>query len=214
MSGSAAPRVIGKVAPGAAKVVLASSSGSRRALLDQAGVPIVAEAPRIDEDEVKTALRGEGAGAGQVAETLAELKARRISRRYPDALVIGADQILDCNGQWFDKPPDRDHAAAHLRALGGKEHRLMTAVCVLRDETRLWHHNAQARLTLRPLSESFIADYLDAVGDDALTSVGAYRLEGLGAQLFAEVEGDYFTILGLPLLPLLDFLRTQGVVPT
>ncbi len=135
-----------------------------------------------------------------------------MSRHASDALVIGADQILDCDSAWFDKPLDRMRAAADLRALSGKRHSLATVVCVVRDDLRLWHHRESARLTMRPLGDAFIEAYLDAIGEDSLASVGAYQLEGLGAQLFSRVEGDYFTILGLPLLPLLEFLRNHGVV--
>ena len=168
----------------------------------------------IDEDSVKASLRAEGVEPAGVAEALAELKAQRVSAHWPGALVVGADQILECNGQWFDKPVDRDHAAAHLRALSGRGHRLISAACVVRDGARIWHYRDEARLTMRPLSGEFISSYLDALGNQALTSVGAYQLEGLGAQLFERVEGDYFTILGLPLLPLLAFLREHKAVAT
>ena len=151
------------------------------------------------------------ADAAAAAETLAELKANKISMRAPGALVIGADQILECEGRWFDKPPDRTAAVAHLRALGGKTHALATAVCVVRDGVRIWHHREAPRLTMRPLDGVFIESYLDAAGPEVLETVGAYRLEDLGAQLFTKVSGDYFTILGLPLLPLLGFLREHGV---
>jgi septum formation protein len=213
---NAAPRIRGTVAPGPGgqNVVLASASPSRHRLLADAGLDVTTEAARIDEAEVKAALRAEGADAAQVAETLAELKAQRVARRHPGALVIGADQMLECNGVWFDKPPDLEHAAAHLASLGGRTHELVSCACVVRDGARLWHHRDRARLTMRPLSQDFIASYLTAVGEGALASVGAYQLEGLGAQLFSRVEGDYFTILGLPLLPLLDFLRNNGVLAT
>jgi septum formation protein len=125
-------------------------------------------------------------------------------------LVIGADQMLDCKGVWFDKPADRRQARAQLVALRGRTHVLSSAACVYRDGQRLWHAVQQARLTMRPFSDEFLDEYLSAVGDDVTGSVGAYRLEGLGSHLFARVEGDWFTILGLPLLPLLDFLRGQG----
>jgi septum formation protein len=126
--------------------------------------------------------------------------------------VLGCDQMLECGGVWFDKPPDRAHAAAHLRALAGKTHRLVSAVVAYRKMVRVWHHVDSAKLVMRPLSDSFIESYLDRAGDDARASVGAYQLESLGAQLFTRVEGDYFTVLGLPLLPLLGFLRANGVV--
>ncbi len=194
-----------------AEIVLASESRSRRELLQHAGLKFRAEPARIDETEVKASLRAEQADAAAAAETLAELKAIKVSRYAPGALVIGGDQILECEGRWFDKPPDRAGAAAHLRALGGKTHALVTAVCVVCDGVRIWHHREAAQLTMRPLDPAFIESYLDAAGPVVLESVGAYRLEGLGAQLFTKVSGDYFTVLGLPLLPLLGFLREHGV---
>ncbi len=190
-------------------LVLASASAARRSVLEAAGIAVTAQAAAVDEAAVKESLKAEGASAIQTAETLAELKAQRVATKYPGALVIGADQMLSCNGVWFDKPVDQDHAAAHLRALSGKTHELNTAVCVVRNGGRIWHYNAIARLTMRALSDDFIASYLKAAGPAVLTSVGAYQLEGRGAQLFAAVEGDFFTILGLPLLPLMDFLRAN-----
>ena len=194
-------------------LVLASGSRVRLRLLEGAGLFVSAEAAGVDEAEVKSALRAEGATAAQVAETLAELKALRVSSRHPGALVVGADQMLDCGGLWFDKPVDLARARAHLEALSGRSHSLETAVCVVRDGSRLWHHNEAARLFVRPLSEAFIEAYLAAVGDRALESVGGYQLEGPGVQLFERVEGSFFSILGLPLLPLLTFLRANGVIP-
>lgn len=195
----------------APEVVLASASRWRLELLRRAGLNLRAEPARIDESEVKTSLRADRADAAAAAETLAELKAAKISRQAPGALVIGADQILECEGRWFDKPPDRATAAAHLRALRGKSHALETAACVVRDGVRIWHHGETPRLTVRPLDEAFIESYLDAAGPEILETVGAYRLDDIGAQLFTKVSGDYFTILGLPLLPLLGFLREHGV---
>ncbi len=193
------------------EVVLASASRSRLDLLRRAGLRLRADPARVDESEVKASLRAERADAAAAAETLAELKASKVSLRAPGALVIGADQILECEGRWFDKPPDRARAAEHLRALGGKTHALVTAVCAVRDGVRIWHHGEAPRLTMRPLDEAFIESYLEAAGPEVLKTVGAYRLEGLGAQLVTKVSGDYFTILGLPLLPLLGFLREHGV---
>ena len=166
----------------------------------------------LAEDEIKRSMQSAGADAAAAADALAEAKAARVSRRAPGALVIGADQILECGGVWFDKPPDVDHARAHLTSLRGRSHQLATAVCVVRDGQRLWHHREAPRLTMRRFSDAFIESYLAAQGSSVLGSVGAYRLEGPGVQLFARIEGDHFSILGLPLLPLLDFLRGHGVV--
>ncbi len=193
-------------------IVLASTSTTRQRMLREAGLEFQSMAPGVDEDEVKLSLKGSKATAAQIAETLAELKALRVSARRPEALVIGADQVLDCNGTMFDKPPDLDHARAQLIALRGKSHVLATGVCVAQNGARLWHQNAEAKLTMRPFSDGFLDDYIRSCGEDVLGSVGAYRLEGLGAQLFSRIEGDFFTILGLPLLALLDFLRGRGAL--
>lgn len=182
-------------------------------MLAAAGVAFSRNPAGIDEAEVKRALQSETAAPMVVAETLAELKAQQVCGRHHDAVVIGADQVLECNGILFDKPHDRDHARGHLLALRGKTHRLHASVCAVRGGEYLWHHNDTAELVMRRLSDGFIDGYLDAIGDDALLSVGAYQLEGRGAQLFSAVRGDFFTILGMPLLPLLEFLRGQGVLP-
>jgi septum formation protein len=182
-------------------------------MLTRAGVHCETDVPAVDEDEVKQALKAEGARPDDVAATLAELKAQRVSRRWAGVFAIGADQMLEVDGHWLDKPVDRAGAAASLRLLSGKTHRLISAVSVVCDSRQLWHHIDSAKLTVRPLSDAFIESYLDQMGEAALQSVGAYQLEGLGAQLFSMIEGDYFTILGLPLLPLLGFLRTHSVVP-
>jgi len=195
-------------------VVLASASAARRRLLADAGIDVTADAPRVDEDSVKAAFRADGAGPGDAAEALAEMKAQRVTTRHPGAFVIGADQVLICEGHWFDKPADRADAAAHLRALSGRRHQLVVTAVVVRDATRLWHYTDRAELAVRPLSDAFIESYLDAAGPAVLHSVGAYQLEGRGAQLFTEVRGDFFTVLGLPLLPLLGFLREHKVVAT
>ncbi|CAO3417029.1 Maf family protein [Azospirillum endophyticum] len=193
------------------QLVLASGSRTRAAMLERAGLTAILDRPLVDEDEVKAAGRAEGVSADIVAETLAELKAQRITRRHPGALVVGADQMLECEGRWFDKPADRAAARAQLLELRGRTHRLVSCAVVVRDGERMWHRIDSARLTMRNFTEAFLDDYLDLVGDDVLHSVGAYQLEGLGAQLFHRVEGDFFTILGLPLLPLLGFLRVHGV---
>lgn len=198
---------------GVPPVILASGSATRARLLAAVGLSIARETAGVDEAEVKAALKAEGAPAARVAEALAELKAVKVSRRHPGAFVIGCDQMLDCDGRWFDKPDSLAAARAQLLALAGRDHRLLTSVVVVRDGTRLWHHSESATLTMRSFSDGFLDTYLAAVGDAAMGSVGAYQLEGPGAQLFARIRGDYFAILGLPLLPLLDFLRNHGVVP-
>jgi len=193
-------------------VVLASGSQTRADMLRAAGLPVEIQRPSVDEAEFKRSLRAEGASAAEVATFLAEMKANTVSRARPEALVIGADQMLDLEGSWFDKPEDRAGAAEHLRKLSGKRHTLISSVVVSAGGTRIWHHVATASLLVRPLSEDFIKAYLDTIGDRALDSVGAYQLESVGAQLFTSVEGDFFTVLGLPLLPLLDFMRTHGAL--
>ena len=195
-------------------VILASASAARSALLRAAGVPIAAEAAAIDEAEVKASLRAARSAAAAVAETLAELKAQRVSRRHPGRLVVGADQVLDCGGAIFDKPADLPEARRQLLALRGRRHQLLSAVVLERDGQRLWHHVSRADLLMRDFSDRFLDDYLRAVGDAALASVGGYQIEGRGAQLFASIDGDYFTILGLPLLPLLNILREHGALPS
>ena len=193
-------------------IVLASGSATRRIMLENAGVPLVVDTAPVDEAAVKDAMRAETDNAARVAEVLAELKATRVSARHPGALVVGADQMLECERRWFDKPADREAARAQLLALRDKSHRLVSSVVVVRDGRRLWHHTDSARLDMRRFSDHFLDQYLDRAGAAVLSSVGAYQLEGLGAQLFRAVEGDHFTILGLPLLPLLDFLRENGVL--
>ncbi len=195
-------------------VVLASASMVRAALLEGAGVAFEAVPAHIDEDEIKAALWAEGAGSADIAAALATLKAQGVSRQHPGRLVIGADQVLEFDGRVLDKPPDRAAARAQLEALRGHAHDQVSCVCVVRDGRRLWHEVGRARLFVRPFGDEFLDWYLDAIGDAALAGPGAYQLEGRGAQLFERIEGDYFTILGLPLIPLLDYLRLQKVLPT
>ncbi|CCG41645.1 Maf family protein [Magnetospirillum molischianum] len=195
-------------------IVLASASSARRALLAAAGVMVTVDPAKIDENPTKQSLRERRAHPAAIAENLAVLKALDVSTRAPGALVIGADQTLDLAGTDFDKPRDRAEARSQLQALRGRTHRLFSAVAVVRDGQTRWRHVAEARLTMREFSNAFLEDYLDRAGDSVLSSVGGYQLEGLGAQLFTAIEGDFFTILGLPLLPLLDFLRIDGDLPT
>jgi septum formation protein len=196
----------------APQVVLASASVTRAQLLQAAGVPFEQRPAAIDEPSLKEALRAEGIAAGDAAVALAELKAERVASGMPNAIVLGADQILTCEGVWFDKPQGRAEARAQLSTLAGRWHELATAVVAFRGGARVWHHLTVPRLWLRDCSDAFLDAYLDALGEAASFSVGAYQIEGLGAQLFARIEGDHFAVLGLPLLPLLEFLRAQGVL--
>jgi septum formation protein len=193
-------------------IILASSSDTRRQILEMAGVAVNIVRPRVDEEEIKQALLAERAQAGEIAEVLAEQKARSVSRQFEQDLVVGADQVLESEGNIFSKPADRDAARNALIALRGKEHRLYSCVCVLRNGQRLWHKLDSASLTMRNFSDDFLETYLDTMGDLAFTGPGSYRLEGIGAQLFSKISGDYFTILGLPLMALLDHLRVQGAL--
>lgn len=195
-------------------MILASESPARRRLLEAAGVPFAAVGAQVDEEELKLALKAEGASPEQAAEALAELKARKVSLKHPGALVIGGDQLLVCDGAWFDKPRDAAEAAAHLAQLQGRTHRLVTSIVAFRDGERLWHHQEAPRITLRRLTPEAIQRYLAAAGPGVLKSVGVYHLEGLGAQLMLRIEGDHFAVQGLPLLPLLEFLRLNKAIPT
>ncbi len=193
-------------------MILASASPARQALLTQAGLTFDCIPAQIDEAEIKRSARAEGVEVEDTALLLAELKARRIARQHPDRLVIGADQLLVCDDRWFDKPTDLADAEAHLRALRGRTHTLVTAVVCHRAGEIVWHHVAQPRLTMRNFSEAFLASYLTAEGEALTTTVGAYRLEGRGMQLFDRIDGEHSAILGLPLLSLLGFLRQHGLV--
>lgn len=192
-------------------IILASKSAARRAVLTGAGVPFEIQVAGVDEDAVKTALLAQGNGAREIADALAELKAVRVSQKAP-GLVIGSDQTLEFEGRLYDKAVDLAEARERLKAMRGRPHRLHSAVVVARDGAPIWREIVSATLTMRDFSDDFLDAYLAAEGEAALGSVGVYRLEGLGAQLFSKIEGDYFAILGLPLIGLLDLLRRHGVL--
>ena len=193
-------------------IILASASTARARLLDAAGVPFTIQPAAIDEERIKQASREAGSSAMTCAQALAVEKARDVSARHPEALVIGADQILVVGDEWFDKPTNLAEARAQLLSLRGRTHVLATASCVVCGDKQLWHATSAPEMTMRSFSEAFLDRYIAAEGDALLGSVGAYRLEGLGVQLFERMIGDHFAVLGLPLLELLDFLRSRGVL--
>jgi septum formation protein len=195
-------------------IVLASQSSSRVAMLAAAGVPFDTLASGVDEDAAKLALRADGLDARSLADALAELKALRVSRRIPGTLVLGCDQTLVTDdGEMIDKALDRADAARILALLSGRSHVLHSAAVIVHGGTPVWRHVERVKMTMRPLSAAFIEAYLDGDWDQCRRCVGCYRIEGPGAQLFARVEGSQFAIQGLPLLPLLDFLRVRGLLP-
>ena len=196
------------------RLILASQSTFRAGLLAAAGVSAEAMPAHIDETAVKAAAAAEAMSAQDTAMLLASLKAERIARRFPDALVIAGDQILVCEGKWFDKPRDLDAARAQLRDLRGRGHELVTAVLCQRGEQRIWQHVARPQLVMRDFSDVFLEAYLAIEGEILTTTVGAYRVEGPGMLLFDRIEGEHSAIMGLPLLPLLQFLRQHGVLTT
>jgi len=194
-------------------LILASGSASRRHMLEAAGISFEVMTPNVDEDAFKDEFRAQGIDARSLADALAELKARRLSSRIPGALVLGADQTLELDdGAMIDKAVDRDDAAAILRCLSGRTHFLHSAAVVCEGGTPVWRQIETARMTVRELSDSFIADYLDREWDECRWCVGCYRIEGPGAQLFSAIRATHFAIQGLPLLGLLDFLRVRGVL--
>lgn len=188
------------------KLILASGSAARQTMLRNAGLEFSTIVSDVDEAAIKSAST---ASPADLAATLAAAKAANIALLAPKALTIGADQILLCEGQIFNKPKSMAQAAEHLRALSGRTHTLITATCIHQGSTQLWHHTASPSLTMRSLTEAYISAYLTAVGPKVLGCVGAYQLEGLGINLFTDITGDFFTILGLPLLPLLGVLRAH-----
>ena len=199
---------------GERRLVLASQAAVRASMLRAAGLSFTVQPARVDEGAVKGAMRGDDPDGRETARMLAGLKARRVSAGAPGAFVIGADQLLVCGDEWFDKPVDADDARGQLRRLRGRSHTLVTAVCVARDDAEIWGEVACPQLTMRPFSDAFLERYLERAGDGILACVGGYEAEGLGAQLLAEIKGDWFSVLGLPLLPLLAFLREHGLAET
>lgn len=193
-------------------VILASTSTIRATLLANAGLEFDAIGADVDERAVEEPLIAANFLPEDIASVLAEAKAQDVSERYPGAYVVGADQILAFGGRRWTKPETIDEARSNLLEFRGETHELHAAVACVRDGETLWRHGSIARLTMRNFTPQFLGNYLAAAGEQVLSSVGAYQLEREGIQLFEKIEGDYFTILGLPLLPLLDFLRKEGVI--
>lgn len=194
------------------KIVLASGSPFRKAMLVNAGLDIEAVPADVDERALEAPLQDSGVSPEDVALVLAEAKATEVSERRPGALVLGCDQTLSLGDEVFHKPADMEGARRHLLALSGRTHQLNSAAVLLRDGKVLWRHVGIAGMTMRKLDPAFIGRHLARVGAKVLASVGAYQIEGEGIQLFEKVEGDHFTIVGLPLLPLLTELRTLGAI--
>jgi nucleoside triphosphate pyrophosphatase len=200
--------------PGRGEMILASASASRRRLLEAAGLSFRVVPADVDEAALKRELAKQvpAASAAAIAQDLARAKARAVSALFPDACVVGADQVLEFDNTLFDKPADIAAARAHLMRLRGKTHRVLTAVSVVLGGEVVWQHLQTATMTMRAFSPEFLDWYLAKAGIDVVRSVGAFEIEGPGIQLFDRIEGDYFAILGLPLLPLLDELRSRGVI--
>jgi septum formation protein len=194
------------------RIILASSSASRAAVLKAAGLEFIQVAPGVDEEALKAGLRAEGLTVAKQADLLAETKALKVSVSHA-GVVLGCDQMLELDGVAFDKAASREEARDVLRRLRGKTHILQSAIVACIDGAAVWRHLSQPRLRMRAFSDRFLESYLDAIGDRAFESVGCYQVEGRGSQLFERIEGDHFSIMGMPLLPLLQWLRDRGTIP-
>ena len=191
--------------------ILASGSAIRAEMLRNAGVSVETVVSRVDEASIKAALLADESTAREVADALAEMKARRVAMKNPQALVLGADQVLVCGGKMFDKPNSIAAVREQLQELRGKTHELLSAAVIFEDGAPVWRHIGRAQLMMRPFSDEFLETYLETHAEELFTTVGGYKLEEQGSQLFTRVQGDYFSVLGLPLLEILGFLRTRGM---
>ena len=195
-----------------APLILASSSETRREMLQNAGLKVDVIKPRVDEDMMRDAMLAEEANPRDIADALAEMKARKISEKHPDRLVLGCDQVLDFRGMLYSKATSKEEAVQHLTGLRGARHSLLSAAVLYEDGKPIWRHVGQARLTTRVYSDAFISDYVDRNWDEIRHCVGCYQLEAEGVRLFAQVEGNHFTVLGLPLIELVNYLTLKGVL--
>lgn len=193
-------------------IILASGSSIRAQLLENAGVAFSVQIARVDEDTMKRALLAEGASPRDIADALAEMKARKVSDKTPGAMVLGCDQVLDFDGQLLSKPETPEDALAQLKKMRGKRHMLLSAAVIYRDGEPIWRHVGQVRLRMRMSSDAYLRDYIDRNWHSIRHAVGAYKLEEEGVRLFATIDGDYFNVLGMPLLELLNFLAVKGVI--
>ncbi|TMV10747.1 Maf family protein [Arenibacterium halophilum] len=198
----------------AAHIVLASGSETRASMLRNAGLVFDIERPRVDEEAAKAGLLAEQARPRDIADALAEMKARKVSARHPGAMVIGSDQVLDFQGQLLSKPDGPDHAIEQLSALRGQRHSLYSAAVIVQDGAPIWRHVGQVRLQMRDVSDAYLSAYVARNWEDIRHSVGAYQLEREGIRLFTAIDGDYFTVLGMPLLQVLNFLALRGDIET
>ena len=194
-------------------IILASSSEIRATLLRNAGVPFTTEKPRVDEEMIRASLEAEEASPRDIADFLAEAKARKVSLKANGALVIGCDQVLDFDGTVMSKPANSSECLAQLIALRGKTHRLLSAAVIYKDGEPLWRHVGVVRLTMREFSDDYLSDYVVRNWESVRWSVGGYKLEEEGVRLMSRIEGDYFNVLGLPMIELLNYLTVRGALP-